>query len=124
MDEEDNSLSKFADCLTTCAGDQLGVSDVLSLAGIVLGAPFVPKSFITPGSSPATSILSSLLSGELGSFDMSQWAPTLARPFARTRDIGRFAARWIPFVGGVVLAADTIAIGFCVADCMNGEGNE
>jgi len=34
---------QIVDCLGTCAMDQLGVSDIIALGGVVLGAPIIPK---------------------------------------------------------------------------------
>jgi RHS repeat-associated protein len=109
-------------CLIKCSSDQLGLTTLFGAAGAAAGAPTVKKPFVTPGSSPRTSVaskwLSDLLPQKMG---RRLWAPTVVRPFAKTAVLGRFVGRWIPIVGWGLLAYDAVSIGFCANDCMKGD---
>jgi RHS repeat-associated protein len=76
---------------------------------IGLGQPWVPKRFVMPGSSPGSSIASTLLSKMPIKSPVRLYAPVINKAGARwvgTKLVGRFAARWIPFVGWGLLAKD------------------
>jgi RHS repeat-associated protein len=109
-------------CLVRCSADQFGITTILGTAGVVSGLPLVKKPFVTPGSSPATSVASKTLSNLFPQkLSRRVWAPTFVRPFARSAVLGRVLGRWIPFVGWGLLAYDAVSIGFCVNDCVKGD---
>ena len=111
----------FGRCLARCSADQFGITTILGTAGVVSGMPLLKKPFVTPGSSPRTSIASKTLSNLFPQkLSRRVLAPTLARPLARSIVLGRVIGRWIPIVGWGLLAYDAVSIGLCVNDCMKG----
>jgi len=91
------------------------------MIAVGVGAPVIKKRFITPGSSPRTSIASKYIPGMIpGSYKTLPrrvWAPTLVRPFALSKVTGQVIARWIPFAGWGLLAYDVVEIYRCVNRC-------
>lgn len=76
---------------------------------ILLGQPLIPKRFVTPGSSPATSILSQTLGKIPVKSPVRLYAPVINSSGVRivgTKLVGRFISRWIPYVGWALLAND------------------
>jgi hypothetical protein len=76
---------------------------------IGLGQPWVSKRFVMAGSSPGSSIASTVLSKIPLKSPIRLYAPVVNKAGARwvgTKLVGRFAARWIPFVGWGLLAKD------------------
>jgi RHS repeat-associated protein len=76
---------------------------------IGLGQPWVPKRFVTPGSSPASSIASTVLSKIPLKSPIRLYSPVINKSGIRwtaTKLVGRFAARWIPFAGWALTAKD------------------
>jgi len=95
--------------LTDQAADQLGITDMAAVAGIIAGQPLLSKRFVTPGSSSGTSILSKILSKRLGTSPVR--LPTIVANSGRvgiamTKSIGKFTSRAIPFVGWGMLTYD------------------
>ncbi len=77
---------------------------------IIIGQP-IPgsKRFVLPGSSPGTSIASKILSKIPLKSPVRLFAPVINKAGVRwvgTKLVGRFVARWIPFVGWALLAKD------------------
>ncbi|WP_374565585.1 RHS repeat domain-containing protein, partial [Ideonella sp.] len=99
--------------LAGCAADHYGITDLVAAAGVVAGLPLVPKPFVTPGSSPRTSIASKYLSKAFPQRIPRVWAPTFVRPFARSASLGIVAARWIPVIGTAILVYDAVSIAAC-----------
>jgi hypothetical protein len=84
------------------AAEQLGIKDVAALAGIIAGQPYLKKRFVTPGSSSETSSLAKFLSNKVGTSPVR--LPTIVANSGRvgiamTKSVGKFTARWIPFIG-------------------------
>jgi len=76
---------------------------------VVLGQPWVGKRFIMPGSSPGSSIASTLLSKIPLKSPVRLFAPVINKAGTRwvgTKFVGRFVGRWVPFVGWALLAKD------------------
>jgi hypothetical protein len=95
--------------LTDQAADQLGITDLAAVAGIIAGQPLLSKRFVTPGSSSGTSILSKTLSNRLGTSPIR--LPTIVANSGRvgiamTKSVGKFTSRAIPFVGWGILTYD------------------
>lgn len=109
------------DCLLKCVADQLGITTIIELAAIGSGAPLVKKRFVTPGSSPRSSIASKYIPKAIPSrfkfLPKRVWAPTVVRPLAMSKLTGRVLARWIPFVGWGLLAYDAVQITRCAIRC-------
>ena len=104
--------------LTDEAWEQLGIKDIAAITGIAFGQPTKSKRFITKGSSPGTSPISSYLSKKMGTFKKGHKAP-VGTPkilggkgirMTTTKSVGRFVGRWIPFVGWGILAYDATMI--------------
>ncbi len=96
------------DCVMKCITRQLGINTIIEMAAIGIGAPVVKKRFVTPGSSPRTSIASKYISKAIPKryekLPRRIWAPTTVRPLALTKSTGRVTARWIPFIGWGLLS--------------------
>ncbi|MFM6630018.1 MAG: RHS repeat domain-containing protein, partial [Microcystis panniformis] len=108
------------ECLGDCAADQLGLTTLFGAAGVGAGLPIIPKRFVTPGSSPGTSIASAGLSKLFPQrLPTRVWAPTFVNPLARTAVVGRALGRWVPILGWGLLAWDAYNIAKCVADCQD-----
>ncbi|MFM6497159.1 MAG: RHS repeat domain-containing protein, partial [Dolichospermum sp.] len=108
------------ECLGDCAADQLGLTTLFGAAGVGAGLPIIPKPFVTPGSSPGTSIASAGLSKLFPQrLPTRVWAPTFVNPLARTAVVGRALGRWVPILGWGLLAWDAYNIAKCVADCQD-----
>ncbi|MEK8031550.1 RHS repeat-associated core domain-containing protein, partial [Ideonella sp. DXS29W] len=99
--------------LAGCAADHYGITDLVAAAGVVAGMPLVPKPFVTPGSSPRTSLASKYLSKAFPQRIPRVWAPTFVRPLARSASLGIVAARWIPVIGTAILVYDAVSIAAC-----------
>ncbi len=111
------------ECLGDCTADQLGITTLLGAAGVGAGLPIIPKRFVTPGSSPGTSIASAGLSRLFPQrLPTRIWAPTFTNPLARTAVVGRALGRWVPILGWGLLAWDAYNIAKCVADCQDKGG--
>jgi len=109
--------------LASCTADQLGVKDLLAGGAVALGAPLVKKPFVIPGSSGATTVASKFLSAEFPQkLPFRVWAPTAARPLARSNVVGRIAGRWLPWLGWALLAHDAYEIGGCTLEEHHGAG--
>ena len=77
---------------------------------VVAGQPWIPKRFVMPGSSPGTSLASIVLNKALP-IKSPVRLPTIVSNRAGTRlvwtkAVGKFAGRWVPFVGWALLAKD------------------
>ena len=110
---------KEDDCLCKCFEEYLGLETAAG-AGIVAGGlPLVEKRFTTPGSSPATSIISQGATKALGNtrLPVRLWAPTWVNPAARTASAARLVGRWIPGVGWVLLTIDGYQVYQCKVKC-------
>jgi len=117
---QDNQLSPFEECFWSCMGQQLGLQSLAAAGAVAAGQPITPKRFVTPGSSSATSPLSNALNSKKRfAGGMRPWAPTNARPLARTPFVGRFFARWIPILGWGILTYDANAIRACTSKCLD-----
>jgi RHS repeat-associated protein len=117
-------IKDLGSCLAACTANQLGILDVLSLAGLAATAPIIPKNIVTTGGTEFTSIFSKKF-GSIGKMPINpfsgnhSWpAPTYANLGARTAKAGRFIGRWIPVVGVGLFAYDAIMIGVCTKQCM------
>ena len=114
----------FYDCITRCAAQQLGIRTVVGAAGVGAGLPLVKKdgpSIDAKKASRRTSVASKYLSRAFPQRIPRSWAPTARHPFSKTPYLGRFAGRWIPWIGWGLLAYDGIKIGICVNDCQKGD---
>jgi RHS repeat-associated protein len=77
---------------------------------VIAGQPWLPKRFVMPGSSPGTSVASTVLNKALP-FKSPVRLPTIVSNRAGTRlvwtkAVGKFAGRWVPFLGWGLLAKD------------------
>jgi RHS repeat-associated protein len=77
---------------------------------VIAGQPWLSKRFITPGSSPGTSIASTVLNKVLP-FESTVRLPSIisnssGTRIVWTRSVGKFAGRWVPFVGWTITAYD------------------
>ncbi len=84
--------------------DPLGLTwkTPVGLGLIAAGQPWLPKRFITPGSSPGTSLASKFLNKIPGTSPFRLPSPVVNSSGARwvwTKGIGKFAGRWVPWVG-------------------------
>lgn len=91
----------------------MGPKDAIAVASILAGAPLFAKRFRTPGSSVGSSAASLLLSKIPGSLPVRM--PTLVGygtdiRVAYTLSAGRFAARWLPYVGWALILWDLITV--------------
>ena len=78
---------------------------------VILGQPIIEKRFVTQGSSPRTSIASLALSKALPYKVARQKgipAPTLSKPLASTRIVGRALGRWVPICGWIIIGYEVI----------------
>ena len=120
--DPDGLKPDFYYCITRCTANQLGIRTVVGAAGVGAGLPLVKKpggSF--GGASPRTSVASKSLSARFQQRIPRAWAPTARNPFAMTNKLGRFAGRWVPWIGWGLLAYDAIKIGICVNECQKGD---
>jgi RHS repeat-associated protein len=110
---------KDDDCLCKCLERYLGGETYVGTGLAASGLPTEPKRFVTPGSSPGTSVASQISSEVLGNRRLPGrvWAPTFMNPGARTISAARFAGRWIPGVGWVMLGVDAYQVQQCKAKC-------
>ncbi len=124
-DFDPNGMASFGNCLAKCAADQFGLQTLIGAAGVGVGLPLIPKSFQTPGASGGTSFASSVLAKKFPQkFSMEKFprgvpTPSIFRPKARTRVIGRAIGRWIPGIGWVILGYDAMSIGLCIEGCLD-----
>ena len=77
---------------------------------VIAGQPWLSKRFITSGSSPGTSIASTVLNKALP-FKSSVRLPSIisnssGTRIVWTRSVGKFAGRWVPFIGWTMTAYD------------------
>jgi RHS repeat-associated protein len=106
-----------SDKLPLCTAEEFGLTTVAGAALVAAGQPWVPKRFVTPGSSPGTSLASSTLSRALPQkLPRKFWAPTTVKPFGGARVVGRVLGRWVPFAGWALLAGDAAGIAQCVGE--------
>ena len=99
----------YTEILIDQAATQFGIKDIAALAAVVSGQPIIPKRFVTPGSSPGTSLASKTLSKIPGKSPVR--LPTLIANssgirIAFTKSIGRFLGRAVPVVGWGILTYD------------------
>jgi|CXWL01.1.fsa_nt_gi RHS repeat-associated protein len=108
-------FDSFGECLQKCSAQHFGLQSAAGAAAIGAGLPLIAKPFVTPGSSPGTSLASVTL-GRLLPYRLPfrVWSPTLIRPLTFTPWIGRAAGRWVPYVGTALLVRDAAMIGSCV----------
>ena len=89
---------------------------------VALGQPIVGKRFVMAGTSPGSSVASTLLSKIPLKSPIRLYAPVINKAGTRwvgTKLVGRFVGRWVPFVGWVLLAKDfTTEIGLPMAEGM------
>jgi hypothetical protein len=89
---------------------------------IGLGQPWLSKRFIMPGTSPGSSIASTVLSKIPLKSPIRLYAPVINKAGARwvgTKLVGRFAGRWVPFVGWAITATDfTKGVALPMAEAM------
>jgi len=112
----------FYFCITRCAANQLGIRTVVGAAGVGAGLPLLKKPKGPLGdASRRTSFASKYLSERFTTRIPRTWAPTARAPFAKTTSLGRFAGRWVPWIGWGLLAYDAIKIGICVNDCQKSD---
>lgn len=124
QNDEPSTLEKAGQC----ALDHYGIPAITGAVGgaaVAAGYP-IPgtKRFVTKGSSQGTSLAGMALRGvapDAGPFraptgDFVGGRLTGKRlGWTLVKGGGKAAARWIPFVGWGLLAADAIAIGMCTA---------
>jgi RHS repeat-associated protein len=104
------------DCLIQCIMRHYGLT--ATGAGLfAIGQPVIrtrPKFY---GMTGGTSILS-LGCRKLLPFPIPRvWAPTLANPVGQTSILGAAIGRWVPWVGGSLLAVDAAVIAACQGEC-------
>jgi hypothetical protein len=103
-----------------CALDHYGLGAILGAGGTVMvaaGAPVLPypRSGVDAASSTGrTSLLSRAARHIPGEFTQRRLAPTLKNLGATTMSKGAFFARWVPWIGGAMLAVDAAFITACV----------
>src|SRR5205823_13263140 len=111
----ESSLDQFRRCQAEQQKACGGVLGWLGLGALVSGTPSVAKPFVTPGSFPQTSLLSSTLSRWLPwKLPFRVWAPTAANPLAKTNVVGRIFGRWVP-VAAMATWEDTSVFNTCMA---------
>ncbi|MBT0723297.1 hypothetical protein HH682_02325 [Rosenbergiella sp. S61] len=105
------------------AQKQLGASDIMALALIILGQPTQTTRRKPAGATPGTSILSENLRRWL-KFRVNRW-PTLTNEsikdlrFSYVNNLGAFAGRWIPILGIAFVMNDVLQIGFRTVSAYN-----
>jgi RHS repeat-associated protein len=106
-------------CDQRCFESFFGIATVVASGVALSGTPTVPKTFATPGSSPATSVASQTASKVFGQAQLPvrMPAPTAANPGAMTRSVARFAGRWIPIGGFGMLIYDFYGLIKCLNQC-------
>jgi RHS repeat-associated protein len=114
-----NNWGSALSTVASCASSQLGLSDGLALIGVVLGQPTLgaPGKFL--GSTGGTSVISSLLSQIPWTLPFQLPAPTynvFRGVLSMSNNVGRIVGRWIPFVGGAILAWDAVQIAGCAIE--------
>lgn len=92
------------------AGKQLGVTDLAGLAMFILGQPIMSTRAKPMGTTKGTSPLSYYLRQWLTT-EVKQWRTLTTGSIRRLKfsyvdNLGAFVARWIPFLGIVILASD------------------
>lgn len=107
------------ECLCKCLDQYLGLGTAAGAGMAVSGLPTEPKRFITPGSSPGTSVASNVASEVFGSARLPRrvWAPTFVNPGAMTSSVARFVGRWVPGVGWVIVGYDAAQVVQCKSKC-------
>lgn len=77
---------------------------------IAAGQPWLPKPFVTPGSSPGTSLASKVLNKTIPiKSPIRLPAPVVNKSGARlvyTKSVGKFLGRWVPWVGWAITIYD------------------
>jgi len=112
------------DCLVACLAEHYGLG-LLGGAAVGSGAPVLDKPFVMPGSSTKTSPASKYLSKALPKkLPFRVWAPTTARPLARSIVLGRILGRWIPIAGWILLIYDAYQIEECTRQCIKDNCNK
>jgi len=114
-------INKIADYLETenCGCEPLWNSDILSAASGASAADgsflAVGKRFVTPGSSPRSSLQSSILSKILPyRMGTSVYTPNPRRwPWPKTNVLGRATGRWLPAIGYSLVGRDLYRIYRC-----------
>ena len=141
-----NGLKGFGTCYRECSEKVTGI-DPFSLENLLLpasgGNPLGPgwegigaalwgggqateaKRFVTPGSSPGTSVWSQAGRALGVRLPFKVWAPTNVRPLATTNKLGAALGRWAPIAGLGFLGLDAWNFLDCLADCgVDGCGDE
>lgn len=96
------------------AKKQLGVDDIVTLALIILGQPYLSTRNKPAGATRGTSILSEYLRSWL-KIRVHRW-PTLTNEsirhlrFSYVNNLGAFAGRWIPVLGIAFIISDVTLI--------------
>ncbi len=113
-------LQDLAGRVAQCAAQQFGVDELLGLGLTAAGAPVVPKPFVQPGTSPATSVASTVSRAVFGDArfpaGVRVWAPTWVQPLRVTANVGRAVGRLVPVVGAAILIYDAASIALCAAN--------
>ena len=116
--ERQDCLGSIDNCLGSCLSQVLGLETLLAAVGAVGGMPLLPKRFVTPGSSPGTSVWGRII-GRGPNVGRGLPAPTFGVPWSATPWLGRFVSRWIPIIGWAGLALDAYQLGQCMNDCLS-----
>jgi len=95
---------------------------------IGLGQPWLPKRFVTPGSSPGTSIASKVLNKAIPINSPVRLPSIVANKsgvrVVWTKSVGKFLGRWVPAVGWVLLAKDFVELQAGTLESQKKELNE
>jgi RHS repeat-associated protein len=110
-------------CQEKCVEEVFGFGTYAGVGAGVSGLPTEPKPFVTPGSSPATSVASQAASEAFGNARLPTraWAPTAAHPGAMTASVARFAGRWVPIAGWGLVGYDSYRFYRCMKKCREEE---
>ena len=98
------------------AVEQLGVTDVVGVAMIIAGWPFLPTRQKPFGTTKGTSIASRLSRKHLPFEIRARILPTLTLASVKqfkifyTRNIGKFVGRAVPVIGEAIVAYDVVVI--------------
>jgi len=99
------------------AKKQLGVEDVLALALIIGGIPFIPTRAkldarrAIPNTSPISVAMRTMIKYRLSSqWRSPTWKTMLNGDWAKTNNLGGLIGRWISWLGVLITAYDVITI--------------
>ena len=108
-------LSSVNSAIFDCASKSFGSTTLAGLGLIALSLPILPSGGKFVGATAGTSIASSWLAQQLPKIlDENLWAPTMKNPGTTSNVLGRVLARWVPYLGELLIMAD----GFKFTNCL------